>query len=100
MVEEKRRVVTQEPGMKHQFVLAGREHLSLDGARNVVSFSPEEILLETTAGALAIKGEDLHIQQLNLDEGRMVVDGSFASLTYLGEGFTKKGKTFLTRLLR
>lgn len=103
MIEEKRRtMVTQaaNTGNTHQLTLVDRGHLSLEGARNVVSFSPEEILVETTGGALAIRGEDLHIQQLNLDDGRLVVDGSFASLAYLGEGFGKKGKNLLGRLLR
>ena len=89
-----------EAGAMHQLTLIGREHLTLEGARNVISFSPEEILIETSTGALIVKGEDLHIQQLNLDDGRMMVDGSFISLTYAGEGFSRKGKHFLGRLLR
>ncbi|MGE5551988.1 MAG: sporulation protein YabP [Bacteroidota bacterium] len=102
MMEEKRRIggQTEAAAAAHQFTLAGRTHLSLDGAREVINFSPEEILLETVAGALVVKGENLHIQQLNLDEGRMVVDGDFTSLTYMGEGFGKKSKTLLGRLLR
>ena len=100
MLEEKRRSGGQVEAAAHQFTLAGRTHLALDGAQEVISFSPEEILIETVAGALVIKGENLHIQQLNLDEGRMVVDGAFTSLAYMGEGFGKKGKTLLGRLLR
>ena len=84
----------------HQFTLVDRERLVLDGARNVASFSPEEVVLETTAGVLVVKGEDLHIQQLNLDDGRMAVTGAFVSLTYMGEGFGKKGKSLVKRLLR
>ncbi len=101
MIEDKRRAAGQEAaGATHQIILTGRQHLTLEGAKNVVSFSPEEILLETAAGGLAIRGEDLHIQQLNLDDGRMVVDGAFASLAYLSEGLGKKGRSFLNRLLR
>jgi len=100
-MEEKHRTVGQAAANGgHQFTVVGREHLLLDGARNVISFSPEEVLLETTVGALVIKGQNLHIQQLNLDEGRVVVDGSFVSLTYAGENFSQKGKSFLHRMLR
>ena len=100
-MEEKHRPVGQAAANGgHQFTVVGREHLLLDGARNVISFSPEEVLLETTVGALVIKGQNLHIQQLNLDEGRVVVDGSFVSLTYAGENFSQKGKSFLHRMLR
>jgi sporulation protein YabP len=100
-LDEKKKINSQAaPNTPHQFTLVGREHLALDGAVNVVSFSPEEILLETTGGALIIKGDGLHIQQLNLDEGRMVVDGAFVSLAYAGEGFGKKSKHILGRLLR
>ncbi|MGE5528741.1 MAG: YabP/YqfC family sporulation protein [Patescibacteria group bacterium] len=102
MPEERRRPGggTEAEGANHQFTLVGRGHLTLDGTRNVVSFSPEEILLETTAGAMVIKGEDLHIQQLNLDEGRIVVNGLFASLAYAGEGLARKGKSLIGRFLR
>lgn len=89
-----------EAAAAHQFTLVGREHLTLDGARQVISFSPEEILLETVAGAMAIKGEELHIQQLNLDEGRMTVAGIFTSLAYSGENLSKRSKSLLGRLLR
>ncbi|MGE5599598.1 MAG: sporulation protein YabP [Bacteroidota bacterium] len=101
LLEEKRRIgAAGDPGAAHQFTLVGREHLMLEGARQVISFSPEEILLETVAGAMIIKGEDLHIQQLNLDEGRMTVQGVFTSLAYSGETLGKKGKSLLGRLLR
>lgn len=100
-MEDKRRAANMEyAGESHLLSLGDRRHLKLEGVRNVISFSEEEILLETTAGNLHIKGEDLHIQQLNLDDGHLVVDGSFTALTYLGEGLAKKGRSFLSRLLR
>lgn len=100
MLEERHKAGPHESGSTHQLTLVGRARLSLDGVRNVVSFSTEEIALETTAGALLIRGQDLHLQHLNLDEGRMEVDGAVSSLAYADEGLGKKGRSFLQRLLR
>ncbi|MGQ9778770.1 MAG: sporulation protein YabP [Bacillota bacterium] len=98
MPEEKHQA--RETGPVHRLALVERNRLSLEGVQNVASFTTEEIALETTVGALFIRGRDLHLQLLNLDEGRMEVDGLLASLVYAEEDLGKRGRSFLQRLLR
>ena len=95
-MEEKKKA----PELPHQLTLTNRNALGIEGVLNMGSFEDERIVLETTKGVLEIKGENLHVQQLNLDQGRVVLDGTVYSLVYLGEDFGKKGKGFLGRLIK
>ncbi len=54
---------------EHQLTIVGRRKMELTGVIHVESFDNEEIILETELGLLAIRGEDLHIKQLTLEEG-------------------------------
>ncbi|MGE5558520.1 MAG: sporulation protein YabP [Bacillota bacterium] len=87
-------------GEVHQVKLLGRRNLSLEGITAMGSYDDTEIYLDTSAGALYIKGQDLHIKQLNLDEGRMEVEGTFVALTYSDTVSSRGGKGFLSKLLR
>lgn len=86
--------------VRHQLVLAERERLTLDGVLHVESFDDQEIVLETELGGLVIQGEDLHIKELNLEKGNLLVQGYVQSVEYLGDSLSKKGKGLLARLFR
>ncbi|HAN95846.1 MAG TPA: sporulation protein YabP [Firmicutes bacterium] len=86
--------------MRHQLILAERERLTLDGVIHVESFDDQEIVLETELGGLVVQGEDLHIQELNLEKGSLLVRGYIQSVEYLGDSLGKKSKGFLARLFR
>ena len=87
---------------RHQFTLKHRESMSVEGVVNVESFDSHEVLLETDQGMMHIRGEDLHIKELNLEGGSLHVDGFVHSIEYTGEGPRRKGKTtgFWGRLFR
>ena len=91
-------------GARHQITLLDRSSLAIDGVNNVGSFDEELITLETNMGVLTIKGDGLHITQLNLDENRLVVRGHISALNYLEDagvkGIKNRGKGILDRLLR
>ncbi|NLJ85670.1 MAG: sporulation protein YabP [Firmicutes bacterium] len=85
---------------KHQIMLQNREKLSIDGVLNVESFDDLEIVLETDAGVLVVRGEGLHIRELNLDSGSLSVMGHVSTLEYTGEVGAKKGRGFLGKLFK
>lgn len=85
---------------KHQLSLKGRENLSVDGVTNVESFDDQEVILETDTGMLIVRGDELHIKELNLESGSLVVDGVIRSLEYAGDAPGKKGKGFMGKLFR
>lgn len=87
-------------GKKHQVTIAEREHLVVDGVTNVESFDDREIILETDLGMLIIRGEELHITELNLENANLVVDGYMKALEYAGDSMSKRGKGILAKLFK
>lgn len=88
----------------HQFSLVNREDFKLKGVTKVENFDETEIVLETNAGPLALKGENLHINNLNLETGDLAVIGLIKTIQYLDpHGYKSakgKGKSILNRLLK
>ena len=88
------------PETPHQLTLSNRNLLGVDGVINMGSFDEDKIILETSKGVLEIKGERLHVQQLNLDQGKVLLDGEFYSLAYVCDELSKKGKGFFSNLMK
>jgi sporulation protein YabP len=84
----------------HQVTMTNRNLLGVDGVANMDSYDQEKIILQTGAGILEVKGAKLHVQQLNLEQGKVVVDGEIDSLTYCAESARRHGKSFLSRLVK
>lgn len=82
----------------HSVSLSGRKLLVMEGVKHVESFDEKEITLETNLGRVVLKGEGLHITQLNLDTGNLSAEGYFNSILYV-EG-KSKGKGVLSRILK
>jgi len=78
----------------HKLVLINQKQLELTGISRVESFNAEEILLETEVGMLAIKGEELDIRNLNLEQSLVEIVGLVTDIMYTGEkagGLGKRG---------
>lgn len=86
------------PNWRHQLILIDREELSVEGVANLGSFDEKEIVMETEAGLLTVRGEGLNIKQLNLEKGNICIDGTVKSLVYEDEARQKRG--LLERLLK
>ena len=78
----------------HEVVLLNRERLTVDGIINVESFDEHEAILETEAGVLEIRGRQLHVKELNVDVGSLIIEGFIQSLEYTAEPGSK-GKAYL-----
>jgi sporulation protein YabP len=80
--------------------MENREQIALTGVQKVQSFDPKEIVLETELGILSIKGEQLGIKTLNLEEGMVDIEGHVWALIYhrnTGEG---SRQSILNRIFR
>lgn len=73
---------TEYSGESHEMVLTNRQKLAMSGVLEVVSFNEKQVQLGTAHGPLMIGGEDLNIQQLNLENGRLVIEGMITSFSY------------------
>lgn len=78
-------------------VIEDRNRINISGVEQVDSFNETTIVLSTIKGGLSIKGEELSISKLNLDEGSVKISGMINSLTYISKEGTPKnfmGKIF------
>jgi sporulation protein YabP len=73
-----------EPGkVKRQEVkMLNRKLLEITGVMKVESFDSEQFLLETEYGFLMIKGQNLHIKHLSLEQGLVAIEGLVNELAY------------------
>ena len=85
----------------HRITLNNRGAGTITGVNAVVSFDPNEVLLETEQGVLLIKGSDLNVTKLTLDKGEVEVDGRVDSFTYSDLKPGMKGENgFFERLFK
>jgi sporulation protein YabP len=80
-------------------ILENREKLSVSGVEHVTSFDENTIILETAQGLLTIKGNDLDMNRLNLDDGNVVVQGKVYAMLY-SDNTSNKGMGFLGKMFR
>lgn len=75
---------------KHNIKLEGRKKLELTGVIEVINFNEESVILETCMGGLLIKGSNMKVNALNVENGDMCIGGFINSLTYVSKDKTKK----------
>lgn len=81
-------------------ILENREKLSVSGVLDVNSFNDENIILDTELGTLVVKGQDLHINKLSLDNAELIVEGDIESCQYSDKEFKSKGLSFFSSLFK
>ena len=64
----------------HSLMLENRQNGRITGVKDIKSFDEKEILLFTQAGKLVIKGEQLHVKQLDLEKGEVDLEGKWTVL--------------------
>lgn len=86
---------TEKP---YGLTLDRREKAVLTGVTEVERFDENEVVLHTHGGRLILTGSGLHVASLQLEEGRLLVDGAIDGVMYDG-GVTKRRGGFLRRAL-
>ncbi|MFY9174475.1 MAG: sporulation protein YabP [Peptococcia bacterium] len=89
--------------ISYQLIMTNREYLQANGVIEVESFDENMIVAATKLGPLTIKGHNLHIIQLNLEEGKMSIEGVVDNIQYhpnrkSNAGF--RGKGLVDRLFK
>lgn len=93
--------MAETKAVDHRLVLINQEKMDVTGISRVESFNPEEILLETDLGLISIKGEDLDMRNLNLEQGVVEIVGFVTDIIYTGQkagGAGRKG--FFERIFK
>ncbi|MFY9114880.1 MAG: sporulation protein YabP [Dethiobacteria bacterium] len=88
--------------INHRLSLENREEMEITGVMNVDSFDDEEVIMDTEQGLLAVRGENLNIKHLNLDQGEVKITGMILELAYSDQKLSARdrSKGFFERLFK
>lgn len=78
----------------HNVIMENREKANVTGVLDIHSFDDELILAETGEGILTIKGTDLKMNKLNLENNELIVEGKIMALIYSDTEQSKKNGMF------
>jgi sporulation protein YabP len=92
--------VNQTKAPDHNVSMRGRKKLEITGVKRVESFDHEEFLLETVMGFLAIRGANLKMQNLDVDQGIVHIEGKVYDMGYLDEQPGEQAKGFFSKLFK
>jgi len=97
MIEDKK---VPKPKVQN-LILENREKLNISGVIDVESFNDEAVIVDTELGMLVIKGIDLHINKLNIDNSELGIEGEIISCEYSDrDGSRNKGGSFFARMFK
>jgi len=96
MIEDKK---VPKPKMQN-LILENREKLSISGVIDVESFNDECVVADTELGLLVIRGVDLHINKLNIDNSELGIEGEIISCEYSDRDSRSKGGGFFARMFK
>jgi sporulation protein YabP len=82
----------------HSISLQNRRQLTLTGVKEVSAFDELEIILETEAGGLLIKGKGLAVKTLTLDIGLLEIEGMVDGIIYSKNAAPKSKEPLVKRL--
>ena len=84
----------------HSVILENRHQVIISGIEDVDSFDESSVVFFTDLGLLTIKGSDLHINKLSVENGDASVEGEIYSVTYTDDMPNSKGMSFLSKMFK
>ncbi len=94
-----RNLVSQNSNVIQNIILENRERLTITGVVDVLSFDDLIVIVETQLGLLTIKGNNLRINKLNLDNSEVMIEGEIFNLGYSEETLNKKN-SLISKIFR
>lgn len=89
---------------RHRLIIDERTSLMLNGVTNVDSFDESRIELSGIFGGINIEGEEMKISALDLDEGKISINGTINAFAYCQsreeKKFRHRSKKAISRLLK
>jgi len=84
--------MTENMKFKNQNILVeDRNRITITGVEQVESFNDNTIILKTIKGGMIIKGENLNVDKLNLDDGNVKISGIINGINYVDKDLSQKG---------
>lgn len=79
--------------------LENRRRLTISGVTDTDRFDEKSVLLYTVLGELTVKGSDLHISELSVESGEMLIEGEINALIF-GDSQVKGPLSFFERITK
>lgn len=85
---------------KSSLNLENRRKLTISGVVEVMNFDEEKIELTTKLGNLTIKGVELKMNKLDVQNGDVIIMGSISAMIYNGKVSKKNSGSLLNKLFK
>ena len=86
--------------LRSNIVSENRKKLVLTGVEEVISFDDEKILLNTKLGFLTIKGSELKMNKLDVQNGDVIIVGNISSIVYSNKEIKKEKESIISKLFK
>lgn len=80
----------------HVITIDNRRDIKMTGIKDVLSFDEQTLLLDTVAGELTIKGEQLKVSGFTAETGVLTLSGTLFALAYTA---SSKKRNMIGRLI-
>lgn len=83
-------------------VLHNRNSLDITGVKKIESLNPLEFIILTILGKMIVRGNNLEMQALDIDNGKLQITGSIRYLEYVekDKNIKQKEKGFVSKLFK
>ena len=85
---------------KSNLTLENRKKLTINGVIEVINFNETQILLNTDVGTMVIKGQELRMNKLDVQNGDVLITGKVDSFVYTNDKSKTKKDSITSRLFR
>ena len=100
MINEDYNKTAQKKDVVQNINLENRNKLSISGVNDVLSFDDQVVILSTDLGMLTIKGSELKINKLNIDESEVKIEGNISNIGYSQDIAEKKSENIFSKIFR
>ncbi len=97
MIDERRQ---NNINVIQNIVLENRERLNVTGINDILSFDDQVVILSTELGMLTVKGNELKINKLNIDESEVKIEGNISSISYSQNIEESKGESLFSKIFK
>ncbi|GCD09200.1 sporulation protein YabP [Clostridium tagluense] len=85
---------------RSNLLLENRKKLTINGVIEVINFNENQILLNTDVGTMIVKGQQLKMNKLDVQNGDVVISGKVDAFIYTSGMSKVKKDSIISRLFR
>lgn len=85
--------LNQRNSKTHNITINNREDIKMTGIIDVLSFDEELVICQSDIGVLVLKGMNLHVKKLDLDNSILELNGYLTGLQYEQDHVLSKNKS-------